>query len=127
MLGALLWARRRVSGPEAQLERVEVPAARLAGRATLGVCAVSAGLVAVIFGARLRSGGSFGPLSLGMPLVSLVWVASLGRKAFRHRELAVELPPAASERPSRRPPSWDAGPSSKPSQSGGSSNRHVSA
>jgi len=126
VVASLLWARQRVSGREARLERVEVSAAQLAGLTTLGVCAVVGAIVAVIFGARLRSGGSVGPLSLGMPLVSLAWVASLGRKALRHRELAVEPPVAASERPSRRPPSWDAGPSSKPSQGGGSSNRHVS-
>jgi hypothetical protein len=122
--GVLLWTRHRLGQGESQLQRVDEPAARSAGRTTLVVCAIIAALVGVIVGAQLRSGGSIGLMSLGMPLVSLAWLASLGLKAWRHREPAPE-PAAVSDRPSRRPPSWDAASSPKPGQS--SSNPQVSA
>jgi hypothetical protein len=123
--GGLLGARHRLGRTTSQLGRVDETSARSAGRVTLVVCALIAAAVAVIFGARLRSGGSIGLLSLGMPFIALVWVSSLGLKAWRHREPAPE-PAGLSDRPSRRPPSWDAVPSAKPGQSG-SPNRQVSA
>lgn len=123
--GALLWTRQRLGKRPASLAPVAVAAARLAGGATLGVCVAIGAIVLVIFGARLRSGGSFGALSVGMPVVALAWLASLGRKAWRHREPIAE-DAAPSERPSRRPPSWDAAAGAKASQRG-SSNRQVSA
>jgi hypothetical protein len=125
VFSAWLWTRRRRDQPPAGLGRVEAPAARLAGRVTLGVCAVVAAIVAVIFGARLHSGGNVALLSWSLPAASLAWVTSLGLKAWQHREPEV-APAAPSDRPSRRPPNWDAAASAKSPQSS-PPNRHVSA
>jgi len=122
---ALLFARHRFGRQELPLGRVDEPAARAAGRTVLMVTVVIGAIVAVIVGARLRSGGGIGLLSLAMPAVGLGWLASLGLKAGRHREPALE-PAATSDRPSRRPPNWEPAASAQASQAG-SPNRHVSA
>jgi hypothetical protein len=125
LFGVLLFARHRFGRQKTPLGRVDEPAARAAGRTVLVVSAVIGALVAVIVGARLRSGGSIAALSLAMPAVALGWLASLGLKAARHREPALE-PAATSDRPSRRPPNWEPTSGAQASQAG-SSNRQVSA
>jgi hypothetical protein len=124
LFGVLLFARQRFSRQQAPLTRVDEPAARAAGRAVLLVSAVIGAIVVVIVGARLRSGGSIAALSLAMPAVGLGWLASLGLKAARHREPALE-PTSTSDRPSRRPPNREP-PSGAQASQAGSSNRQVS-
>jgi hypothetical protein len=89
------------------------------------VCGVVALLVALIVGARLRAGEPIGLLSVALPLLGLVWLATLGARAWRHRE------PGPSRRrpvirPSRRPVNWEAGASRQASPST-PPDRHVSA
>jgi hypothetical protein len=105
--GALLAVRHRLSRREGALGHVEEGAARSAGTAVLVVCGVSAALVLGIIGLQWRRGGPIGLLSLVMPLLGLLWLAWLGHKSLRHRDAAAE-PPAAKDRPSRRPPKRDA-------------------
>jgi hypothetical protein len=124
--GALLLTRHRLRAPEGPLERVAEPEARRTGRAVLVVCGIIAALMGVIVVARLRSGGSIGLLSTAMPLVGLGWLLHLGIKTRRHREVALPVDSAQlADRPSRRPPSWDATPNQRPSQT--PPNRQVSA
>jgi hypothetical protein len=104
--GSLLWARRRLRGPEGRLSKVPSGAARQAGRNLLSIGAVVATLVGVIVGFRLHSGGAMSALSLVLPAAGLTWVAVLGLQVLRHREPAAESS-SASDRPSRRPPPRD--------------------
>jgi hypothetical protein len=63
--------------------------------------------VAVIVGFRWQSGGEISALSLVLPLLGLAWLTLLGVQVRRHREPTAEASPN-TERPSRRPPQWDA-------------------
>lgn len=122
--GVLLWARRRLRGPEGELERVPQPAARQAARALSIIWAIVAVLVGVIIGARLSSGGSISALSLALPLAGLAWLAVLAFQVWRYRERAGEAQ-SPGDRPSRRPASWDS--LSTPSSSRPPPDTHVSA
>jgi hypothetical protein len=125
--GVLLLTRHRLRPPVGELERVAEPAARRAGRAVLVLCGIIAALMGVIVGARLRSGGSIGLLSMAMPLAGLGWLFHLGIKTHRHRAGPLPIDTAQpTDRPSRRPPSWDGTPGQRPSQTP-PPNRQVSA
>ena len=80
---------------------------RKAARALFLVTAVVGILVAIIVGSRWRSGGEISALSVVLPVLALAWLTLLGAQVRRHREPAAEATPNA-ERPSRRPPQWDA-------------------
>jgi hypothetical protein len=122
--GVLLWLRHGLRKRAGALRPVPEAAARLAGRALLVICGIVGVLLAVIVGSRWAHGGSIGLLSLAMPLAGLAWLVTLALQTRRHREPAADALPA-NDRPSRRPPAWDA--LSKPKPSDGSpSNRHVS-
>ena len=62
--GSLLWARRRLRGPEGPLQKVPGNAAKHAGRTLLLIGGVIAVLVAVILGFRVHAGGAMSALSL---------------------------------------------------------------
>jgi hypothetical protein len=103
--------------------RTEAARARNVGHVVLGVCGAIALMVLVIVGARLRSGGSMAPLSLAMPAVALAWLAVVGLRTLPRQ---VQVAPTAGERPSRRPPRFEAGAAprtDRPSDSG----RHANA
>lgn len=126
--GSLLWARRRLRGPEGPLLRVPPLSAKQAGRTVLLVGAVIAALVGLIVGLRVHSGGSLGALSLLLPGAGLVWVAVLAVQVLRHRDTEGGEALAASDRPSRRPPQRD--PLAKPTSTSGHPgppDHHVSA
>ncbi len=123
--GVLLWARRRLRGPEAALQRVAPEAALHAGRVLFIVCGAVGVLVALIIGARLHSGEPLSALSITLPLLGLAWLATLGIQAWYHREPRAESAPTG-DRPSRRPVSWDASAAPKPSPST-PPDRHVNA
>ncbi len=123
--GVLLWARRRLRGPEGALQRVAPDAVRTAGRALLVVVAVVAALVGVIVGHRLFSGEPLSSLSLVLPAAGLAWLALLGFQVLRHRESSLDSA-STEERPSRRPPNWDSL-SNRKSTHPGPPDRHVNA
>lgn len=115
--GSLLWARRRLRGPEGPLQKVPTSAAKQAGRTLLLLGGVMTVLVGVIVGFRLREGGSLDALSLALPAAGLTWIVVLGLQVWRHREPAAESS-GASDRPSRRPPSRGGKPGSTSSHPG---------
>jgi hypothetical protein len=110
--GVLLWARRRLRGAEGPLPPISKPAARAAGRILLGVVGVIAVLVGVIVGFRVRSGEPMSALSLTLPALGLAWLVTLSVQMLAHREPPAEGA-APDERPSRRPPNWEALPNRK--------------
>jgi hypothetical protein len=114
--GALLWARHGLRGGQGPLLAISKPAASAAGRAVLGAAAAIAVSIAFIVGFRLQSGGAISTLSLALPALGLAWVALLGVQALRHPATSVEEP--AAERPSRRPPEWEALPNRKSNHPG---------
>jgi hypothetical protein len=124
-LGVLLWTRHRLRASEGPLRSGPGPSARQAGHTVLILSGAIAVLVAAIVVARLHDGGGVSVLSLGLPLAGLVWLASIGLRTRGHAETAEELLPS-TDRPSKRPPNWDALPGSK-SDPASRSNRHVSA
>lgn len=83
---------------------------RRAARALFLIVAVVSLAVAVIVGFRWQSGGDISALSLVLPVAALAWLTLLGVQIRRHREPTPEASTGA-ERPSRRPPQWDALPS----------------
>ncbi len=103
--GALLLLRHALAPSEPRLDPVPKGAATVAGRAVLGVCAVSAVLMAGIVLRQLLASGPISLLSLLMPLAALSWVAWVGQKALRWPSDA--LATADDDRPSRRPPRWE--------------------
>lgn len=105
--GGLLWARRRLRGAEAPLAPISKQAARTAGRILLAVVGVIALLVAVIVGFRVHSGQGMSALSLAVPGLGLAWLVTLSVQMLAHREPPAEAGPS-DERPSRRPPNWEA-------------------
>jgi hypothetical protein len=123
--GGLLWARRRLRGPEASLPSISKQAARAAGRALFAVVGVIAVLVGVIVGFRVQSGQAMSALSLALPGLGLAWLVTLGLQMLAHRTSPVEGG-AAEERPSRRPPNWEALPNRK-SQNPAAPDRQVNA
>ncbi len=123
--GVLLWARRRLRGPEGAAQRVAPEAPHRAGRSLFIVCGVVGALVALIIGARFRSGEPLGLLSITLPLLGLTWLATLAFQVWHHRDRPAESAPTGN-RPSRRPVSWDASTSRKPSPSS-PPDRHVNA
>jgi len=123
--GSLLWARRRLRGPEAPLAPAPRKAAQAAGRALLLISGVIAVLVAGIVSLRLRSALPIGALSLWLPAVGLSWLALLGLQVRRHREAAPDSP-AGGDRPSRRPPARD-NRAASPSSHSGPPDQHVNA
>ncbi len=117
-LGALLFFRHRLSRREGALLPVRPEDSRRAGKAVLGVCAISAALVLVIVVSQWRRGGELGLLSLTMPLLGLCWLATLGLQSLWHRNAAAPSAaealsarrgaqpsalPSASQRPSKPP------------------------
>lgn len=104
--GALLLLRHRLRGPEPTLAAVERSQARHSGRALLIITGVLALLVLCIVAARVVARGAIAPLSLLMPAVGLLWLASLGIKALRHPSPSSEALNSEADRPSRRPPEW---------------------
>lgn len=115
-VGALLWTRHRFSRREGPPLAVAAADAQRAGKAVLGICAVSALLVLAIVWFQWRRGGQLGALSLAMPLAGLLWLATLGLQALKHRDAA----PAAlgKDRPSWSPAKVEAlpSPTQRPSQ-----------
>lgn len=89
---------------------VQLPAlepSRRAARALFIVVAVLSALIAVIVGVRWQSGREMSALSLVLPVAALAWLTLLGVQVRRHREAAAPTSSSA-DRPSRRPPQWDA-------------------
>ncbi|HEX2874683.1 MAG TPA: hypothetical protein VHP33_25705 [Polyangiaceae bacterium] len=80
---------------------------RRAARALFLIVAVLSALVAIIVGFRWQSGREMSALSLVLPILALAWLTVLGVQVRRHRDATAEASPSA-ERPSRRPPQWDA-------------------
>lgn len=80
---------------------------RRAARALFLIVATVSLAVAVIVGFRWQSGLEISALSLALPVLALGWLTLLGVQVQRHREPTAEAGPSA-ERPSRRPPQWDA-------------------
>jgi hypothetical protein len=115
-VGVLLWSRHRLSLREGPLRPVAPEDARRAGKAVLLVCGVVALLVLGIIALQWRRGGQLGGLSLAMPLVALVWVATLGVRSLRHGDPSP--PGLGKDRPSWRPSKIDGLPSTtqRPSQ-----------
>ena len=95
---------RRDQPPLAALSQTE---ARRAGGAVLWVSGVIAAIVLVIVAHQLLSGGPTSAFSVGLPIVGLWWLGSLGLKARRFRAPAVDDPATLVDRPSRRPPTWE--------------------
>jgi hypothetical protein len=110
--GGLLWARRRLRGPEQALPPISKQAAQAAGRVLLAIVAVIAVLVGVIVGFRVHNGQPISALSLALPGLGLAWLVTLGVQMLAHREPSGEGV-APEERPSRRPPNWEALPNRK--------------
>ena len=110
--GVLLWARRRLRGAEGPLSPIPKQQAHAAGRILLGVIGVIAVLVGVIIGFRVHSGEPMSALSLTLPGLGLAWLVTLSVQMLTHREPPAEGT-APEERPSRRPPNWDALPNRK--------------
>jgi hypothetical protein len=123
--GVLLAARRRLRGAEGPLPPISREAARAAGRVLLGIVGVIAVLVGVIVGFRVHSGEPISALSLALPGLGLAWLLTLGAQMLAHREPPAEGV-AADERPSRRPPNWEALPNRK-SQNPAAPDRQVNA
>jgi hypothetical protein len=105
--GSLLWARRRLRGPEGPLLKVPSNATRQAGRTLLLLGGVITTLVTVIVGFRVQGGGGMSAASLVLPGAGLIWLGVLGLQVLWHRDAVAEST-TASDRPSRRPPPRDA-------------------
>lgn len=123
--GALLWARRRLRGAEAALPPIPKAAARAAGRVLLAIVGVIAVLVGVIVGFRVHSGQAISALSLALPGLGLAWLVTLSVQMLAHREPPTEGA-ALDDRPSRRPPNWEALPN-RPSQNPAAPERQANA
>lgn len=123
--GILLWARRWLRGAEGPLPPISKPAARAAGRILLAIVGVIAGLVGVIVGFRVHAGQGMSALSLALPGLGLAWLVTLSMQMLLHRAPPAEGA-ASDERPSRRPPNWDALPN-RQSQNPGAPDRQVNA
>jgi hypothetical protein len=94
--------------------------ARHAGRTLFIICGVIALIVAIVFGARLHTGGPIAPLSVALPVLGLSWLVVLAVQVSRYRP-PVEAAPARHQHPSKRAPRFE--PSSgvradRPSDSG---------
>jgi hypothetical protein len=115
-VGALLWTRHRLSRQEGPLRPVAEGEPRAAGKAVLAISGVSALLVLGIVFLQWHRGGPLGRLSLAMPVVGLLWLASLGARTLRHRD--PPPPSLAGDRGSRRNSPIDSvpGPAQRPSQ-----------
>jgi hypothetical protein len=124
--GALLWGRHRLTRREGALAEVAPQSATVASRAVLAVAAFCAAICFGIIASRIYAGKSIAALSVLMPAAGLGWLGWLGLKIRQLRSAAVESP-AATDRPSRRPPKRDSLAPPLSSQSDGSSNRHASA
>jgi hypothetical protein len=110
--GALLWARRRLRGADGPLQPLSTHAARAAGRTVFVVIGVITVLVGVIIGFRVHSGHDMSALSLALPGLALAWLVTLGLQMRLYREPTAGTA-LAEERPSRRPPNWEALPNRK--------------
>lgn len=124
--GSLLAFRHRLRRDQPPLAALTETEARQAGRAVLWVSAVIAVMVTFIVLHQLFSGGPIMAFSVGLPLVGLWWLASLGLKARRFRAPRVDDTATTHDRPSRRPPQWErlTPPDGRPPGAGG---RHASA
>jgi hypothetical protein len=112
--GVLLWARHRLVKVkrERALPPIATADAQHAGFALLLITAISGLLVLGIVFLQWQRGGPIGWLSLAMPFVGLLWLASLALQARRYKSADV------AERPSLRGPKLDAlgTPSQRPSR-----------
>lgn len=122
--GALLWTRHRLATREGPLRPVAEAEARRAGRALQVICAVSALLVLGIVALQWRRGGELGAFSLALPLLGLVWLATLAAQSRKHRDAA---PPPVGDRPSRRPAKLEGVPAASQRPSQPPTDRRVSA
>jgi hypothetical protein len=105
--GLLLAVRHRLRRDQPPLAALTEAEARHAGGAVLWVSGIIGVMVVGIVLRQLIRGGPTSAFSVGLPLVGLWWVASLGFKARRFRAPEVEDPVTTRDRPSRRPPSWE--------------------
>src|SRR5688572_4776336 len=105
--GLLLALRHRLRRDQPPLALPTEAEARQAGGALLWVSGVIAAMVVAIVLNQLISGGPTSAFSVGLPLVGLWWVASLGFKARRFRSPQVDDSGTTADRPSRRPPTWE--------------------
>jgi|SRR5687767_7372236 hypothetical protein len=105
--GLLLAVRHRLRRDQPPLAPLTEADARHAGGAVLWVSGIIGAMVLVIVLHQLISGGPTSAFSVGLPLVGLWWVASLGLKARRFRAAQADDSAATLERPSRRPPAWE--------------------
>lgn len=104
--GLLLAVRQGLRRPQPPLAALSEREALYAGGAVLWITGVIGVLVAVITVHQLAIGGPISAFSVGMPLVGLWWLGSLGLKARRLRPPPADHA-ASHDRPSRRPPSWE--------------------
>ncbi len=105
--GLLLAIRHRLRRDRPPLAELAEAEARRAGNAVLWVSVVIAAMVLVIVLHQLFSGGGMSAFSVGLPLVGLWWLASLGLKARRLRSPQADDSATTADRPSRRPPQWE--------------------
>lgn len=124
--GVLLAFRHGLQRREGPLAPVAPAAARFAGRSTLVVAVICTLLMIGIVARQLLLGGPIAPLSIAMPVLGLAWLYSVGLRALRWSERSVE-PPAADDRPSRRPPAWEQRLTPPGPSASGGSGRHASA
>lgn len=106
--GVLLRVRHRLERREGPLREVPASVARRAGRSMLATVGVIATLVGGVLLARWTPHSPAAPLSLAMPLVTLAWLAAIGWRVVRHGAISTTEAAALTDRPSRRPPNWDA-------------------
>lgn len=123
--GLLLLLRYLLQRREAALLPVTSAAAQRAGNAVLWVSGIIALMVLFFTVQQLLAGGPVAPLSVGMPVLGLLWLASLGLKARRWPADSTEPPSSSDDRPSRRPPSWER--LTPPGSAPGGPGRHASA
>jgi hypothetical protein len=105
--GLLLAVRHRLRRDQPPLALLTEADARRAGGALLWVSGIIGAMVLVIVLHQLISGGPTSAFSVGLPLVGLWWIASLGLKARRFRAPQADDSVTTLDRPSRRPPTWE--------------------
>lgn len=106
--GALLAVRHLLGRREPPLAVPTPQQAHGAARAIFVICALTALFVLGVVVLRLRDGGGIAALSVIMPAVTLLWLASLGVKSLRSTA-SPEPASAPSERSRRRTSSWEPG------------------
>jgi len=97
--GVLLYLRHRVRRCQQPLARVSSEAAREAGRSVLVTAAVIFAMVLIIALQRALAGNPTHPLSLLLPLFTLVWLGWLGSLALRKARQPSAFAPTLSTTP----------------------------